>query len=181
MMKTCCSISHTWPPLFHQVFPPFISPHIHPSFHLSSRLLLPGEGGCLGTFLSRIHNHLSTWGGGWRVALGYLYVCVSMLFSVILLSIHLAISSSFFITGLRSVISLQSDKAVISPVEKSHNRSEIFGRFGGNYQILPFNSAGSSVWSVEMRKNVAWTCFNWFLDDFHVNCEIVVINRKDSI
>lgn len=175
-MKTCRSVSHTWPPLFY-LFPSFISPHIHPSFHLSSRLLLPGggEGGCLGTFYPESTiTSVPRRGGG-------LLECVSVLFSVILLSIHFAISSSFFITGLRSVTSLQSDKSVISPVEKSHNRSEIFGRFGGNYQILPFNSAGSSLWSVEMRRNVAWTCFNWFLDDFHVNCEIVVINRKDGI
>lgn len=136
---------------------------------------MPGDGGRLGSFYPESTITSSAWGRGcW-----YVHVC--MLFCVILDPI-LIFLSHFFIPGIRSVISLQTDKAVISPVEKSHNRSEIFWPgFRGNYQILPFNSAGSSLWSVEMRKYVAWTCFNWFLDDFHMNCEIVAINRKGSI
>lgn len=53
-----------------------------------------------------------------------MYLCVCILFSVILHSILLFLPH-FFITGFCSVISLQSDKAVISPVEESHNSSEI--------------------------------------------------------
>lgn len=68
-------------------------------------------------FLSRIHSHLST---------GGVLVCLCVYAVLCYFTLHLDISFSFFITGLRSVISLQSDKAVISPVEKSHNRFEIF-------------------------------------------------------
>lgn len=53
----------------------------------------------LGEFLSRIHNHLSTWG-----VLVCMYVCVCAVFCYF--TLHLAISSSFFITEFRSVISL---------------------------------------------------------------------------
>lgn len=74
---------------------------------------MPGE------FLSRIHNHIKCLGLG-------VLVCPRVYAVLCYFRLHFDISFSFFITGIRSVISLQTDKAVISPVKKSHNRSEIF-------------------------------------------------------
>lgn len=74
---------------------------------------MPGE------FLSRIHNHPTT------CSALCVHVCIYMcvLFYFIL---YLAIFPSFSMAGFGSVISLRSDKAMISSVKKSHNRSDFF-------------------------------------------------------